>query len=340
MYLYMKYIKLFTDHNNYQNFIESQDSLQPNISFCKTVRHIHFNPEETRLIAIFNITDTTNPTTITNVNGWDDIESVEITSPTNNVFTLTANDLVEYDSISGIDPLLGYQFTETGNFTFKYTFKPNVHTIPTNLFNYIPYVKRVEIPYVINIIGNNAFVNCTNLETVVMTDSITIINDQAFLYCTKLENIILPESLTSIGEYAFQNCEKLQSISIPDSVTSIGMSAFENCIVLRNVKLSNNITTLSERLFYSCLQLWNLTIPASVNNIELDALRFGQDNEVNYGINITVLTTTPPILDSNAQIGRSGGSFYYTKIHVPAESLDTYKAATGWSNYSNHIVAI
>jgi hypothetical protein len=53
------------------------------------------------------------------------------------------------------------------------------------------------------------------------------------------------------------------------------MSAFENCVVLTNVKLPNNITTLSERLFYSCLELHSLTIPASVNNIELDALRFG-----------------------------------------------------------------
>lgn len=316
MYLYMKYIKLFTDHNKYQNFIESTDVPSPNISFCKNIRHIHFKPEETHLVAIFNITDTEHPTSITHENGWDDIEFVEVISPTNIKFTLTINDLVEYNSTNTNSTFLGYQFSETGDFTFKYTFKPNINIINYKLFSFIPYLKHIEIPYIIDIIDDEAFKKCINLN-----------------YVNMLE-------ITTIGESAFQNCENLQAISLPDSITSMGMSAFENCVVLTNVKLPNNITTLSENLFHSCLELHSLTIPASVNNIELDALRFGQNMEDNYSINITVLSTTPPALDSTSIIGRSGSSFNYTKIHVPEESLDAYKTAAGWSNYSKDIVAI
>ena len=54
-----------------------------------------------------------------------------------------------------------------------------------------------------------------------------------------------------------------------------------------------------------------------------------------YGSGITLIcrATTPPVLSNQA--------FYnLVSIQVPAESVDTYKAASSWSNYSSIITAI
>ena len=51
----------------------------------------------------------------------------------------------------------------------------------------------------------------------------------------------------------------------------------------------------------------------------------------------TCLSTTPPTI---GDAGTFGGSTYNYPIYVPAESVNTYKAAAQWSNLSSRIEAI
>jgi hypothetical protein len=51
--------------------------------------------------------------------------------------------------------------------------------------------------------------------------------------------------------------------------------------------------------------------------------------------NITVEAITPPTLDIDA-FGNTNGC----PIYVPSASVDTYKAAGGWSTYADRIQAI
>ncbi len=53
--------------------------------------------------------------------------------------------------------------------------------------------------------------------------------DEAFYNCTALESITIPGSVTQIGELAFFRCQNLSSIVIPKSVIKIGGYAFEGC---------------------------------------------------------------------------------------------------------------
>ena len=71
-------------------------------------------------------------------------------------------------------------------------------------------------------IGDNAFIDCTELTSVTIPDGVTSIDEAAFLCCTSLTSVTIPDSVTSIKSKAFFNCTSLKSVTIPASVTNIG----------------------------------------------------------------------------------------------------------------------
>ena len=71
-------------------------------------------------------------------------------------------------------------------------------------------------------IGDNAFIDCTELTSVTIPDGVTSIDVAAFLGCTSLTSVTIPDSVTSIKSKAFFNCTSLKSVTIPASVTNIG----------------------------------------------------------------------------------------------------------------------
>ena len=40
----MKYIKLFETHNEYETYINGQDAILPNVSYCEDQNDVHYNP--------------------------------------------------------------------------------------------------------------------------------------------------------------------------------------------------------------------------------------------------------------------------------------------------------
>ena len=136
----------------------------------------------------------------------------------------------------------------------------------------------------------------------------TSIGTDSFRCCTNLTSIILPSGITSIGEYAFMGCENLTSINIPSGVTSIGANAFNVCTSLPSIDLPSTLTDIGMQAFYSCSHLTSIICRA----------------------------TTPPTLGTFA-LGNVPAN---CAIYVPAESVDTYKAASGWSDRANYIQAI
>lgn len=90
-------------------------------------------------------------------------------------------------------------------------------------------IVKADIPDGVVAIGDFAFDNCKNLESIDIPDSVTAIGEGAFYGCESLESINIPDSVTSISDYAFGVCTSLKNISIPDSVTAIGAGAFWYC---------------------------------------------------------------------------------------------------------------
>ena len=192
--------------------------------------------------------------------------------------------------------------------------------------------------------------------------SVTTIGDAAFSYCTKLSSITIPNTISSIGTNAFSNCS-LDNIFIPASVTTIGAGAFvaneptsiivdeansvyhseNNCLIETSTKTlilgcgtsiipnDGSVRIIGSGAFHSCFGLKSLIIPNTVNNINSSAF-FNCTSLVS----ITIETTTPPTIGS----GAFNLCHLLSTIYVPAESVDAYKSASGWSSYEDIITAI
>ena len=116
-------------------------------------------------------------------------------------------------------------------------------------------------------IANDAFKDCSSLESVTIPNSVTSIGNEVFVGCSNLTNVVISDSVTYISSWAFLNCSSLKSVTIPDSVTSIGYSAFAGCSNLTNVVIGDSVIYISGWAFAGCSSLESVTIPNSVISI-------------------------------------------------------------------------
>ncbi|MBR2742138.1 MAG: leucine-rich repeat protein [Clostridia bacterium] len=145
-------------------------------------------------------------------------------------------------------------------------------------------------------IGERAFEDCADLESVTLPDTLTSIGTEAFWACTSLTEInadannttfasdggvlfnkdktalliypagktdttyTVPDTVTSIGEYAFESCSNLETISISENVETIGYSAFGYCDVLKTVTIPASVTSIGSYAFTGCTSLTEISV--------------------------------------------------------------------------------
>ena len=131
---------------------------------------------------------------------------------------------------------------------------------------------------------------------------VTSIGDDTFNSYSKITEVILPEGLTRIGIYAFNYCIALTEINIPNNVTIIDRNAFSNCTQLNKLRIGNNLETIGANAFDGCSALEEINIQA----------------------------TTPPTVASDAFTSVSRD----IPVYVPQESLEDYKAADVWKEFT------
>ena len=178
-------------------------------------------------------------------------------------------------------------------------------------------------------IGGFEFYGCSNLKSVTIGNGLTSIGSSAFYGCSNLANIVIPMGVTKIGNYAFQDCTNLKQITIPDSVTSIGDYSFQNCDSLTSVTIPDRTTTIGDYAFYDCNGLTSVTLGSSVHTIKDWAFASCYNLKKVYCKAIIPPTGSIYMFYSNAS---------NRKIYVPMSSVDTYKSASGWSNYYSDII--
>ncbi len=158
---------------------------------------------------------------------------------------------------------------------------------------------------------DNGVVFCrpwTWINSVTIPNGVTSIEKKAFMDRSGLTSVTIPYSVTSIGEDAFLRCFGLSSVTIPSSVTKIGNSAFCLCYGLTSVTIGSGMASIGAGAFYECRNLRNVCCYAE------DV----PDTGINTFEGLPIASAT---------------------LHVPAGSVDSYKAVSTWNEFGN-IVAI
>ncbi|MBR5068579.1 MAG: leucine-rich repeat domain-containing protein [Bacteroidales bacterium] len=205
----------------------------------------------------------------------------------------------------------------------------------------------VTIPNSVNSIGTHAFCECSGLLSASIPGSVRSIDEYAFYGCSDLTTVTLSDGLQTIGKLAFMNCSSLTSIDIPNSVISIEGSAFYDCSSLTSLTLPNNLYTIEALSFSSC-GMTTVTIPDGVANIGASAF----SNCKNLGIVIIgrgvrkienmAFSSCPEITDVYCYAERVPEATYwafqdsyidYATLHVPANSIEAYKAQSPWNTF-------
>lgn len=134
---------------------------------------------------------------------------------------------------------------------------------------------------------------------------------------------------------AFGGFTNMTSITVTDNFAVIGHSSFGSCSSLLDIPHSEGLETIGDYAFGHCNSLTDITLPSTVTSI-------GQWAFVNCtGLtSVTIEATTPPTLGDWAFYNEYGTEQLNITIYVPAESVEAYKAASGWSTYANRIFAM
>ena len=112
-------------------------------------------------------------------------------------------------------------------------------------------IQSVFIPNTVKTIGEDAFRNCKNLQTVTFEENSTLseIGAHAFVTCDSLEKITLPNSLRTVREGAFSYLVGLHYMYVPKTITTIEKDAFVGYMVYTNASSSNLSANWSSNAF-------------------------------------------------------------------------------------------
>ena len=121
-------------------------------------------------------------------------------------------------------------------------------------------ITNVIIPNSVISIGNSAFENCTNLQSITFSSNLTSIGKSAFKNCSQLKFLTIPYGVNIIGDSAFETCNAIASITIPDSVTRIGCCAFNGCSALEYIHIGSGVTSIGYGAFLNCENLKTASI--------------------------------------------------------------------------------
>ena len=138
-------------------------------------------------------------------------------------------------------------------------------------------------------IGDEAFISCDDVTSIMIPDSVTSIGDHAFSSCTDLMSVTIGNGVTSIGDHAFYGCTSLTSITLPFVGASLngtgathfgyifGASSFWDNGDYVPTSLKTVVITGDKRIdgmaFRGCTGLTSVTIPDSVTSIGWGAFR-------------------------------------------------------------------
>lgn len=192
---------------------------------------------------------------------------------------------LEFASGSKIETIARYAFKDC--VSLKSIYIPNtVTSIGYGAFQGCTKLDDVNIPESVEVIDANAFNGCLGLNEVNLNDGLTEIGDYAFA-STPITYMYFPSTLEKIGKGVFSNCSKLNELSVAEAnekftvksnilYTTANDGTKEIILVLKTsattLTIADNVSKIYSNAFFSAESLRELIIPATVKEIENDAL--------------------------------------------------------------------
>ena len=240
-------------------------------------------------------------------------------------------------------------------------------TIPSSVTDWPPTIDQQVGGY------NRAFSGCTSLSEVILSEGLTTLGDYTFEDCVSLTKITIPSSMTDLGFRAFSGCNSLTTINveegnskyysenncviesstkklvlgcgtstIPSNIEIIGSFAFDSYDSLKgDLVVPEGVVEIQNSAFVNCSGITNIILPTTLISIYANLNSFRNMYPSFYGCSalesITIQASAPPTLDGSSAFSDLDS---LSHIYVPAEAVDAYKTASGWSDYADLISAI
>lgn len=165
------------------------------------------------------------------------------------------------------------------------------------------------------------------ISSLTIGEGVTRIGDYAFMLCSFVTEVVIPESVTSMGDWAFWHCSALITVSFEhESQLKIIQGSYEKIYVGHSPNGYNryyrsggfrglaNLTTFDAS---NCSQIESIEPSAFYHCSKLQSVKVG--------------TMIPPTcgIDAFSELNS------YTILTVPKESIEAYKQANEWKNFTN-----
>ena len=228
------------------------------------------------------------------------------------------------------------------------SFPNTIEYIGKEAFQGCTALTTIDIPASVKTIDNYAFQGCSKMSNVTFHEGLEMIGENGFSYNTALKELILPSTMKSIGSFAFYLCNALYAVELPDNIEYLGRSCFYDCSSLYSFKYPKNLKTIEESVTARCRNLTIVSLPEGVTSLgnslfaansslksitlpsTLTSIGDGVFSNCTSLSSVYSLATTPPAVGNNALSSVTGSA----TLFVPAKSLDAYRTAAAWSDFT------
>lgn len=210
-----------------------------------------------------------------------------------------------------------------------------VTIIEKETFSNCSELANITIPSSIKSIGDDAFLACTNLAAVHITDLVAwckiafsnfysnplYVAHHLYLNSEEVKDLIIPESVKSIERYAFIGCTSITKAVLPNSLKELGVGVFRECSELKNINIPDSVKSISNNLFQKT-NLHSITLHGGIEYIGMWA--FGNCDSLKIAY---CFSKEPPEYRMAFTTNRP-------VLYVPISSCENYKTANGWKSFA------
>lgn len=211
------------------------------------------------------------------------------------------------------------------------------------IWDYTGNAEILEVPgslkgHGIKWIWSYAFYGCESLKHVTFARPIRRFFEGAFVNCVNLESIVLPDG-AELDAFIFKGCKSLKDVTLPSDLKQIDYNTFQDCVSLTSMTFGENIYSIKSKAFAGCTGLKEIKFLGSMS-IDADAFEgvtatvyyfkshWPDERRQNYGGNLTWVQVNDYCFIEDENLVnkhiwyRYGGTDLSVRVKAPVEEVN------------------